>query len=581
MRRCWLWIWGVLSVLACAWAQEPLIHVEVVDESGKPVPNASVSVYALMPDGQRGSDVAEPRWVTTNAQGRATFNALRIPFSDEPDWMFKQYPRWELRASAPGFLPLKQVIEKPQRGATVRATFRRGGRAFTLTLRNETGKPIPEPLALGVCAPIEELTFTEFDTTRTNAWAVPQKVYSQFGIEPQGEGRYKITLPEDYAAPLTVMVHHEGFLRCFNTTVDAETVRRGAASVTLPPAHTLTLRYDVSQVDAKKFKEVQVSLTGIQLDSFQYEGIPLAVTVYAQNVSGQGEARFEDLPPGEYVAEILGFPVGEGGNLLSLRQRFRLRDGKAHAVELAYAPPDAARYRGEKEHTVRLLGVDGKPAARQPFQLVTFTEAGESVVVLQGETDSEGRAHLKQLKEGVFYRLEAGKRPTSVAFVLGEEEFTPPAEGYIAPAENDPAPDVELRPAAGGKLLRLSELRGKWVYLDFWATWCGPCRKPLQQLAAELPGLKETYKDRAVALTVSIDDSPEPIQPYLSELGLWAHGGHYWAGEGGWRSPVAQRFVVLSIPQAMLIDPNGVIRWRGYPMDTATALLQKYMAQGQ
>ncbi|MCS6922749.1 MAG: thioredoxin family protein [Fimbriimonadales bacterium] len=78
-------------------------------------------------------------------------------------------------------------------------------------------------------------------------------------------------------------------------------------------------------------------------------------------------------------------------------------------------------------------------------------------------------------------------------------------------------------------------------------------------------------------LTVSIDDTHQPVEPYLKQLGLWAHGGHYWSGACGWRSPAAQRFVVFSIPYAVLIDPNGVIVWRGYPAGFVVALLSKPM----
>jgi len=579
MRRCLLLGWSLL--LLSAWgAQEPLIVVEVVNELGEPVSGAYVTVYALAKDGQIGSQIADPHWRTTDANGKAIFTPLKLDFADDPDnWMFKSYPKWELRAVAVGYLPLKQVIEQPQRGTTVRAVLKRGGRPLTLTLRNETGKPLPEPLELAVCEPNLDTLFEEYEVAPALRWVITRKVYSQFSIEPIGEGRYRVLLPESQTEPLLVIVYHAGFLRGFYATLDAEAIRRGEATFTLPKAHTLTIRYDVERVDPKLFKNLELGLTGFSQRAPTVEGIPIGWAVFAKPVEGKGEVRFDDLPPGEYLAEVSGFPASGEGALLNVRKRFELRDGQSQIVELVYNPPDPRRYQGDREHTVRLTGADGKPAVRKPFRLTTNTEAGETVVVQEGETDDAGRAHLKQLKPEVFYQLEVDGRPTSVSFVIGRDDFAPPNEGYIAPQKGDHAPDVPLQPVEGDKPLRLSDLRGKWVYIDFWASWCGPCRMPLAMLAEELPNLKTAHRNRAVVLTVSIDDSTEPIKPYLSQLGLWEHGGHYWAGEGGWRSPVAQRFVVFSIPQAVLIDPNGVIVWRGYPTGSVAALLSEHMGR--
>ena len=118
------------------------------------------------------------------------------------------------------------------------------------------------------------------------------------------------------------------------------------------------------------------------------------------------------------------------------------------------------------------------------------------------------------------------------------------------------APDFTLR-SVGGKNLRLQEQRGQVVLVNFWATWCGPCRQEMPHLNA----LYDKYRSSGfVLLGVNIDDDPKAAADLATKLGV--------------RFPVlldtdkrvSKVYDMSAMPATLLIDRDGRVRHihRGY-----------------
>lgn len=129
------------------------------------------------------------------------------------------------------------------------------------------------------------------------------------------------------------------------------------------------------------------------------------------------------------------------------------------------------------------------------------------------------------------------------------------------------APDFTVT-LASGQTARLSDLKGKYVLLQFWGSWCGPCRAENPHLAA----LYERYHGRGFEMfSIGIEQNPKAWQRAILQDGLdWPYHAVELEQFSG---PVARLFNIRSIPTTFLINPGGVIMGVNLPPDQIQKML--------
>ena len=112
------------------------------------------------------------------------------------------------------------------------------------------------------------------------------------------------------------------------------------------------------------------------------------------------------------------------------------------------------------------------------------------------------------------------------------------------------APDFTFTDLVTGKTTKLSDLRDKPVYLNFWATWCPPCVKELPHIQAKY----EQYKDRIHFLAISVDSEQEAPAQFISSKGYTFSVGY------GNEREISRAYNIEAIPASYIIGTDGTIK---------------------
>jgi cytochrome c biogenesis protein CcmG/thiol:disulfide interchange protein DsbE len=183
-------------------------------------------------------------------------------------------------------------------------------------------------------------------------------------------------------------------------------------------------------------------------------------------------------------------------------------------------------------------------------------------------------AWLKQARAsseiGLYYALAnspPASRPTPPVVTAPVKSFAPPPDMPVSPYPGNAAPDFTLG-RLNGDPITLSNFRGRPTLVNFWASWCPPCRRELPALQAAY----DRYGDKIGFMAVDVKEDQATVESFVKELNLTFPVA---LDPDGQVSDLS--YQVRGIPTTIFVDANGVVAARHVgPLDEAT--IDNYLA---
>lgn len=301
-----------------------------------------------------------------------------------------------------------------------------------------------------------------------------------------------------------------------------------SGKVTFPVAATLVADPDRSGLSAL----IKKTRTGAAVDLLQFYLYPGQISVETGDLISKGKFRGSVINTDNQKLQLLKKPIRDKQMAISTQLRLATNKQVAHRLGLQ---------------------LDSLADATKPVLKKFIVENLDSYIALLALQEYAGSFPDIAVVEPMYKKLS----PTVRSTIIGAEFYK-----FLLDRKNlnsgTPAPEF-VQNDVTGKPVSLSSFRGKYVLLDFWASWCGPCRQ-------ESPSLRQIYEDfkdrKFTILGISLDAADSKalwLEAIKNDKLSWTQVSDL----KHWDNQVAKLYSVRSIPETFLIDPNGIIIARG------------------